>query len=276
MRKGEVEKSLKRFFKRKVSYSFSLLISFLISGGIVFGEEISVESLQQSKTEILGKIQTEREEIKRKLAENQKLLKKLSVDSRLLLKEADFYAKPLETEYASSILADYKRVHSVGKDWKGSIRSNTHMDNIRERYNKTLSSGTKGDQGTLLGAAQYTHNSHLNGHRSSGWINFGDEYNKNTNIYDYESRFFVLPIVKSPVIEEAEVPNVLFTVPSAPVVIPVTSPSMASVSIGTVTIVPPTVALPSIILPIMPVQPGDITVSVNEPDINKLLGLLML
>lgn len=274
MRKGEVEKSLKRFFKRKVSYSFSLLISFLISGGIVFGEEISVESLQQSKTEILGKIQTEREEIKRKLAENQKLLKKLSVDSRLLLKEADFYAKPLETAYASSILADYKRVHSVGKDWKGSIRSNTHMDNIRERYNKTLSSGTKGDQGTLLGAAQYTHNSHLNGHRSSGWINFGDEYNKNTNIYDYESRFFVLPIVKSPVIEEAEVLNVLFTVPSAPVVIPVTSPSMASVSIGTVTIVPPTVALPSIILPIMPVQPGDITVSVNEPDINIAIGAI--
>ena len=274
MRKGEVEKSLKRFFKKKVSYSFSLLISFLISGGIVFGEEIPSENLQQSKAELLNKIQTEREELKRKLAENQKLLKKLSVDSRVLLKEADFYAKPLETVYASSLLADYKRVHNVGKDWKGSVRNNTHMDNIRERYNKTLNNGASGEKGTLLGAAQYTHNSHLNGHLSSGWINFGDEYNKNTNIYDYESRLFVLPIVKSPVIEEAKVPNVAFTVPAAPVVIPITSPSMASISVGTVTVAAPIIILPSIVLPTMPVQPGDITVSVNEPNINVSIGAI--
>jgi len=274
MRKGEVEKSLKRFFKKKVSYSFSLLISFLISGGIVFGEEIPSENLQQSKAELLNKIQAEREELKRKLAENQKLLKKLSVDSRVLLKEADFYAKPLETVYASSLLADYKRVHNVGKDWKGSVRNNTYMDNIRERYNKTLNNGASGEKGTLLGAAQYTHNSHLNGHLSSGWINFGDEYNKNTNIYDYESRLFVLPIVKSPVIEEAKVPNVAFTVPAAPVVIPITSPSMASISVGTVTVAAPIIILPSIVLPTMPVQPGDITVSVNEPNINVSIGAI--
>ena len=35
MKKADIEKSLKRFLKRKVSYSFALLIAFMISGEIV-------------------------------------------------------------------------------------------------------------------------------------------------------------------------------------------------------------------------------------------------
>lgn len=268
MRKREVEKFLKRFLKRKISYSFSLVISFLISGGIVFGEGVSTEEIQQAKIEILNKIQTERKEIEKKKLENLELLKKLALESRELLKEADFYAKPFETAYASSLIVGYEKLHSVGKDWKGSIRTNTRMDDIRERFNKVLSEGEKGEQGTLLGAAQYTNEGQKNGHLSSGWINFEDEYNKNTNIYDWESRLFILPVVKSPVIVEADVPNVSFTVPETPVVIHVTSPSVASVNIGAITVAPPTVALPSVTLPNLPAQPADITVSVNELNID--------
>lgn len=39
MNKRETEKSLKRFLKRKISYSFALLITFIISGEISLASE---------------------------------------------------------------------------------------------------------------------------------------------------------------------------------------------------------------------------------------------
>lgn len=267
MRKGEVEKFLKRFLKRKVSYSFSLVISFLISGGIVFGDEAFDEKFQQPKIEILNNIQTEKKEIKEEELENSYLLEKLTLDSKEMLKKEEIYDDYLETAYASSLIVGYKKLHSVEKDWKGSVRTNTPMDNIRERFNKTLSERERGEQGTLLGAAQYTYNGKQNGHLSSGWINFGEEYNKNTNIYDWESRLIILPVVKSPVIVETDIPNVSFTVPDAPVVIHVESPKVPTVDVGAVEITVPTVEPPSVVLPALPNQPEDITISVSAPEI---------
>ncbi len=52
MRKGDIEKSLKRFLKRKVSYSLSLLIAFMITGGISFGAGITVEEIQETKSDL--------------------------------------------------------------------------------------------------------------------------------------------------------------------------------------------------------------------------------
>ena len=69
MKKTDIEKSVKRFFKRKVSYSISLLIVFMITGGISLGARITTEEIQETKKDILTKIQAEREEIKRKIAE---------------------------------------------------------------------------------------------------------------------------------------------------------------------------------------------------------------
>ena len=46
MRKNEIEKSLKRFLKRKVSYSVSLLVAFMITGGIAAGAGIDVYKRQ--------------------------------------------------------------------------------------------------------------------------------------------------------------------------------------------------------------------------------------
>lgn len=66
MKKGDIEKSLKRFLKRKVSYSFSLLIAFMITGGISFGEGITAEDIQESKNNLLTRIQLEKEEIQKK------------------------------------------------------------------------------------------------------------------------------------------------------------------------------------------------------------------
>ena len=95
MRKGDIEKSLKRFLKRKVSYSFALLIAFIITGGISLGAEITAEEIQESKGDLLSRIQTEREEIKRKIAENERLIKEYNSNFVELVRKGDFYSKPL-------------------------------------------------------------------------------------------------------------------------------------------------------------------------------------
>ena len=95
MRKNDIEKSLKRFLKRKVSYSLSLLIAFMITGGISLGAGITAEEIQETKSELLTRIQTEREEIKRKIAENERLIKEYNSDFVELVRKGDFYSKPL-------------------------------------------------------------------------------------------------------------------------------------------------------------------------------------
>ncbi len=54
MRKNDIEKSLKRFLKRKVSYSLSLLIAFMITGGISFSAGITAEEIQETKSDLLS------------------------------------------------------------------------------------------------------------------------------------------------------------------------------------------------------------------------------
>ncbi|WP_462425965.1 autotransporter-associated N-terminal domain-containing protein [Fusobacterium varium] len=95
MRKGDIEKSLKRFLKRKVSYSLSLLIAFMITGGISLGAGITAEEIQETKGDLLTKIQAEREEIKRKIAENERMIKEYNSDFVELVRKGDFYSKPL-------------------------------------------------------------------------------------------------------------------------------------------------------------------------------------
>lgn len=66
MNKAEIEKSLKRFLKRRVSYSFALLVAFLISGeigaaseaGVTVNSEVSAESTTEgSREEVLDLIE---------------------------------------------------------------------------------------------------------------------------------------------------------------------------------------------------------------------------
>ena len=90
MRKNDIEKSLKRFLKRKISYSLSLLIAFMITGGISFVAGITTEEIQETKNDILTRIETEREEIKRKIAENERLIKEYNSDFVELVRKGDF------------------------------------------------------------------------------------------------------------------------------------------------------------------------------------------
>lgn len=275
MKKGDIEKSLKRFLKRKVSYSFSLLIAFMITGGISFGEGITAEDIQESKNDLLTRIQMEKEEIQKKILENQGKLKALNLDSRVLLKEADFYSKPTVPAYGFTIIGGYTKADSVDKGWQGSVRNDTPMDKLRKRFNEVHGNSSEaGEKGTLLGAAQYTYNNKNGGYLSSGWINMNGNYHLNTNVYDAEAKLFILPVVKAPVVIEPTVPNVSFTVPAAPTVIPVTSPAIASINVGTINVPTPTVVTPTVTLPTAPTAPGDITVTVNEPNINVSIGAI--
>ena len=95
MKKIDIEKSLKRFLKRKVSYSLSLLITFMITGGISLSAGIATEEIQETKGDLLTKIQAEREEIKRKIAENERLIKEYNSNFVELVRKGDFYSKPL-------------------------------------------------------------------------------------------------------------------------------------------------------------------------------------
>ncbi len=95
MRKNEIEKSLKRFFKEKSKLFFFALIAFLITGGISLGAGITAEEIQETKGDILTRIELEREEIKRKIAENEKLIKEYNSDFVELVRKGDFYSKPL-------------------------------------------------------------------------------------------------------------------------------------------------------------------------------------
>ena len=72
-----------------------MLIAFMITGGISLGAGITTEEIQETKGDILTKIQLEREEIKRKIAENERLIKEYNSDFVELVRKGDFYSKPL-------------------------------------------------------------------------------------------------------------------------------------------------------------------------------------
>ena len=55
MNKQEIEKSLKRYLKKRISYTFSLLIAFLITGGFASTTELTQEVLlSRIKKVLLG------------------------------------------------------------------------------------------------------------------------------------------------------------------------------------------------------------------------------
>ncbi|WP_035933508.1 autotransporter-associated N-terminal domain-containing protein, partial [Fusobacterium necrophorum] len=70
MKKSEMEKTLKRYLKRKIRYSFSFLIAFLITGTFSFASELS-------RKELLLRIKIEREKLEEMLRENERSLNKL-------------------------------------------------------------------------------------------------------------------------------------------------------------------------------------------------------
>ena len=137
MRKNDIEKSLKRFLKRKISYSLSLLIAFMITGGISFGAGITTEEIQETKNDILTRIETEREEIKRKIEENEELIKELNTGNVELVRKGDFYSKP--TNNSTQVFFSYQHLDS-GKG----------KDVTEKEFSKTLAANSNISKGDLI------------------------------------------------------------------------------------------------------------------------------
>ena len=77
----EIEKSLKRFLKKKVAYTASLLIAFLITGSIAFGTSEELATVAgQTQEELLAKIEAQKEEILAQIEANNARILELNKD----------------------------------------------------------------------------------------------------------------------------------------------------------------------------------------------------
>ena len=163
MRKNEIEKSLKRYLKRKISFSFSLLIAFLITGGISLGAGITSEEIQETKGDILTKIELEREEIKRKIAENEKLIKEYNSDFVELVRKGDFYSKPLipntQVFFTYQYLDSGKTKDRTDKEFKETIDAVNEYYGTRAGKSMLKSSGNIGKDKVMSGNGVVVDNS---------------------------------------------------------------------------------------------------------------------
>ena len=264
MNKYEIEKSLKRYLKKKISYTFSLLVAFLITGGISNAESLTQE-------ELLSRVSSQREKLERLLKDNQREINILQKDNLALLKEADYYTKPA---YGSLFALNYfnRQTKSVEKEWKPSVGEATEYDALREDFNSKATSTeiTKG-RNTLAEAIQYTNKSN---NRSSGWLNSNTNYSNNMNAYDVEAKLFILPVVKAPEITTPTAPTVSFTVPTAPTELNISAPSLINVNIGAINVNTPNINVPTVNAPATITAPTMQEVTVNEPNISVAIGAI--
>ena len=254
--KQEIEKSLKRYLKKKISYTFSLLIAFLITGGFAAASELNQEVL-------LSRIKEDREKLESMLQENYKKEAALQKDNLDILKEADFYVKP---KYGALFSMPYfsKKSKRVDKEWQGSVRSTTEYDAMRNKFNTLQSGGSD-----LSEAGKYTTTANK---YSSGWVNKNTNYGKTANAYDVEAKLFILPVVKAPVVKSPTAPAVSFTTPVAPTELKIDAPTEINISMGAINVNAPAITAPTVSAPATITAPTVATVTVNEPNVAINIG----
>ncbi|MGF6907062.1 autotransporter-associated N-terminal domain-containing protein [Fusobacterium sp. PH5-44] len=94
--KNQMEKSLKRFLKKKIAYTASLLIAFLITGGIGLASSAELAAqANQSQEELLANIEAQKSEILLLIEENEKAIKEAKERHHVLLRQGDYYSKPV-------------------------------------------------------------------------------------------------------------------------------------------------------------------------------------
>ncbi|WP_335996763.1 autotransporter-associated N-terminal domain-containing protein [Fusobacterium polymorphum] len=256
MNKQEIEKSLKRYLKKRISYTFSLLIAFLITGGFATASELNQEVL-------LSRIKEDREKLEKMLQENYKKEAALQKENLDILKEADFYVKPLNGTLFSMPYFS-KKSKNVEKEWQGTVRTPTEHDGMREKFN-SLQKG----ENDLSEAGKYASNQD---NLSSGWINKNTKYGKKANSYDVEAKLFILPVVKAPVVKSPTAPAVSFTAPVAPTELKIDAPTAINISMGTISVNAPTITAPTVNIPAAITAPTVATVTVNEPNVAINIG----
>ncbi len=267
MRKNEVEKSLKRFLKRKVSYTFSMLIAFMITGGISLGAGITTEEIQETKGDILTKIQLEREEIKRKIAENERLIKEYNSDFVELVRKGDFYSKPLVP--STQVIFTYQHLDSGKTKDRTDKEFKETIDAINEYY------GTRAGRSTLKSSGNIGKDKVMSGNGVAVDTSvFREEIDLGANIQLLEPE---MPEINPSVSVNVTTPNVVLgalpgavnpiaiTVPS----ISITQPGIPSTPSGVnVTVVTPSavdkIEITAPVIP-TPTEPAEKNIVVNLP-----------
>ena len=267
MRKNEVEKSLKRFLKRKVSYTFSMLIAFMITGGISLGAGITTEEIQETKGDILTKIQLEREEIKRKIAENERLIKEYNSDFVKLVRKGDFYSKPLVP--STQVIFTYQHLDSGKTKDRTDKEFKETIDAINEYY------GTRAGRSTLKSSGNIGKDKVMSGNGVAVDTSvFREEIDLGANIQLLEPE---MPEINPSVSVNVTTPNVVLgalpgavnpiaiTVPS----ISITQPGIPSTPSGVnVTVVTPSavdkIEITAPVIP-TPTEPAEKNIVVNLP-----------
>jgi hypothetical protein len=121
MNRIEGEKALKRYLKRSVGFSLSILIGFLITGQVSLGADVNKELQIQ---DLLKSIQIEKEELNEKLLE---LDKELAIVKNSKDSSIQFFLSTL-FESRKSKKSDDNGFNDVIDDWEDSIKDKPNID----------------------------------------------------------------------------------------------------------------------------------------------------
>ena len=187
---------------------------------------------------LLTRIQTEREEIKRKIAENERLIKEYNADFVELVRKGDFYSKPLfnstQIFFTYQYLDNGKMKDRTDKEFSETIDAINKHYGTRSGRSLLSSSGNIGKDKIMSGNGVAVDNK-----------SFSETINLGVNIKPLNPE---LPIIE---------PNISVNV------------STPNVSLGSLpgTVVPGVVTIPTVTTPtlILPGAPTPVSVSVSTP-----------
>lgn len=128
MNKAEIEKSLKRFLKRKVGYSFALLVAFMISGEI----SLAVEENNQLNAQ--------------KVAEKEEPKDVIELIKRLGKKEVVQTSKDKSTQFFFNVWLEQRKAKKyadngfskIVDDWENQIKPDIDIPDIRDTANPSV------------------------------------------------------------------------------------------------------------------------------------------
>jgi hypothetical protein len=276
-KKENIERSLKRFLKRKITFTTSLLVAFLITGGIGLASSAQIQSETEStKMELLDKISEQKAGIQALLEENEAKLKQLGRSQYELVRKGDDYSKitvpTSQVFFTYSYLNSGKSKDNTEGQWKETI------DEIKKVILAGGGASTPSSyvDGTISGSNEeaigllkgYSANGKSTPVGANGVVSIEEgqeiELDLGVNITLHEPE---IPIISKSVTANVTTinvipPSITVTTPTAP-----SAPTAPSVSINVnvvapgatsnILITPPTAPTPTV--------PGDKNISVAKP-----------
>ena len=164
--KDFAEKSLKSFLKKKkIGFTAALLTTFLITGGIGLASsaQLSIQT-QATQEALLANIAAQKAEIMALLEENERAIKEAQERHHVLLRQADYYSKPV---YPSTQVFFTFGYESSGKMKNVTRKEFAHDINIVKNYiEATVTRGASGFSG-ISGLSDELADAYLDGYISA-------------------------------------------------------------------------------------------------------------